>query len=155
LDPNEVSTTPVPATPELTLFINAHGALTKQFTLDVDGNLVKTESGQMAVGTARRIAIGDAQALADLINTISSDQALALGSMRSGLPAQVTVVTKKALNGATAPDIISRSRDYLTFGQERRGFCLGDFDQKGITAEVRDKLEQSGGFVAALGTVIP
>jgi hypothetical protein len=153
--PDEVSAAPDPATPELTLFVNAHGALTKQFTLDDKGNLVKTEGGQMVGGTAMRLAIGDVQALADLIGTISSDQALALGSMRSGLPAQVTVVTKKALNGGTAPDIISRSREYLTFGQERRGFCLGDFDRKGITAEVRDKLEQSGGFVAALGTVIP
>src|SRR5262249_38954378 len=143
------------ATPELTVFVNAHGALTKRFTLDADGNLVKTEGGQMAAGTAMRIAIGDVQALANLIGTIASDQALALGSMREGLPAQVTVVTKKALHGVTAPDIISRSRDYLTFGEGRRGFCLGDFDHKGITAEVRDKLKQSGGFIAALETVIP
>src|SRR5262249_16320104 len=155
LDPDEISATPGPATPELTLFINAHGALTKQFTLDADGNLVKTEGGQMAAGTARRIAIGDAQALADLIGTISSDQALALGSMRAGLPAQVTVITKEALNGVTAPDVISRSREYLTFGEGRRGFCLGDFDRKGITAEVQNKLEQSGGFVPALEAVIP
>jgi hypothetical protein len=153
--PDEVSTAPDPATPELTLFVNAHGALTKQFTLDANGDLVATEGGQMAEGTALRIAVGDVQALADLIGTISSDQALALGAMRSDLPAQVTVVTKKALNSGTVPDTISRSRDYLTFGQERRGFCLGDFDRKGITAEVRNKLEQSGGFVAALGTVIP
>jgi hypothetical protein len=153
--PDEVSATPDPTTPELTLFVNAHGALTKQFTLDATGNLVKIEGGQMAEGTAKRIVIGDVQALADLIGTISSDQALALGSMRYDLPAQVTVVTKKALNGGAASDIISRSREYLTFGQERRGFCLGDFDRKGITAEVRDNLEQSGGFVAALGTVIP
>src|SRR5262249_39782048 len=131
------------------------GALTKRFTLDADGNLVKTEGGQMAAGTAMRIAIGDVQALANLIGTIASDQALALGSMREGLPAQVTVVTKKALHGVTAPDIISRSRDYLTFGEGRRGFCLGDFDHKGVTAEVRDKLKQSGGFIAALETVIP
>ena len=85
--------------PELTLFTNARGPLTKQFTLDADGNLVKTEGGQMVAGTAIRIAIGDVQALADLIGTISSDQALALGSMHDGLPAQVTVVTKEALNG--------------------------------------------------------
>jgi hypothetical protein len=65
------------------------------------------------------------------------------------------VNTKTALNSGTASDIISRSRDYLTFGQGRRGFCLGDFDRKGVTAEVQDKLEQSGDFVAALATVIP
>jgi hypothetical protein len=146
---------PDPATPELTLFVNAQGALTKQYTLDANGNLVKTEGGQMVAGTAMRIAIGDVQALADLIRTTLSDQALALGSMRGGLPAQVTVITKEALNGVTAPNVISRSREYLTFDEGRRGFCLGDFDRKGITAEVQDKLEQSGGFVAALGTVIP
>src|SRR5262245_29898563 len=87
--------TPDLATPELTLFANARGPLTKQYTLDANGNLMKTEGGQMAAGTARRIAIGDVQALAKLIGTISSDQALALGSMRVGLPAQVTVTTKK------------------------------------------------------------
>jgi len=143
------------ATPELTLFTNARGPLTKQYTLDADGNLVKIEGGQMVAGTAMRIPISDMQALADLIGTVSSNQALALGSMRVDLPAQVTVVTKEALNGVTAPDIISRSQDYLTFGEGRRGFCLGDFDRKGITAEVQDKLEQSGGFVAALEMVIP
>jgi hypothetical protein len=137
------------------LFTNTHGALTKQFRLDANGNLVKTDGGQMVAGTAQRIAIGDAQALADLIGALSSDQALALGSMRPDLPAQATVATKKALNGQTAPGIISRSRDYLAFGESRRGFCLADFDRKGITAAVEDKLTQSGGFVAALATVIP
>jgi hypothetical protein len=121
----EVDAQPDPATPELTLFVNAHGALTKQFTLDADGNLVKTEGGQMTAGTAMRIVIDDVQALADLIGTMSSDQALVLGSMRGDLSVQVTVITKKALNGVTAPDIISRSREYLTFGEGRRGFCLG------------------------------
>ena len=149
------STASDPTTPELTLFTNTHGTLTKQFTLDTGGNLVKTEGGQMVAGTAMRIAIGDVQALAELVGTISSDQALALGSMRVDSPAQVSVVTKQALNGRTAPGTISRSREYLAFNEGRRGFCLGDFDRKGITAEVRDKLEQSGGFVAALGTVIP
>jgi hypothetical protein len=155
LRPAEVSTAVDPATPELTLFTNARGALTKQFTLDADGKLVKTEGGQMVAGTAMRIAIDGVRALAELLGTVSSDQALALGSIRSGLPAQVTVTTKKALGGGAIPNTISRSREYLTFGQGRRGFCLVDFDRKGITPEVQDKLEQSGDFVAALGTVIP
>jgi len=143
-----------PATPELTLFGNAHGPLTKQFTLDADGNLVKTEGGQMSGGAAMRIPVADVQALAKLIGTIKSNQALALGSMRGGLPEQVAVTTKTSLNGRTVPGTISRSREYMAFG-ERPGFCLGDFDRKGITAEVQDKLEQSGGFADALGTVIP
>jgi len=146
---------PDPATPELTLFVNARGALTKQFTLDADGNLVKTEGGQMSKGTAMRMAVDGVQALAELIKTMASNQALALGSMRPDLPAQVAVTTKGALNGGTALGIISRSREYLAFDEGRRGFCLGDFDRKGITAEVQDKLEQNGGFVAALATVIP
>jgi hypothetical protein len=150
--PRATSAASDPTTPELTLFVNTHGALTKQFTLDGNGSLVKTEGGQIVAGTAMRVAIDDVQALADLINTRSSDQALTLGSMRGDLPAQVTVTTKKQLNGGVRPDIISRSRDYLVFGQGRRGFCLGDFDRKGITAEVQDRLDQSGGFVAALGT---
>jgi hypothetical protein len=154
--PDEASTARDPAAPELTLFVNANGALTKQFTLDADGKLVKTEGGQMAVGMAMRLAIDNVQALADLIGTMSSNQALALGSMPACLPAQVSVTTKKALNGRTAPDnTITRSREYLTFDEGRRGFCLCDFDRKGITAEVQDKLTQSGSLVAALATVIP
>ena len=152
---DKTNTTPVLAAPELTLFVNARGALTKQFMLAANGDLVKTEGGQMAAGTAKRIAIDNAQALAELISTLSSDQALGLGSLRAGLPTQATVITKRALEGRSAPDVISRSREYLTFSESRRGFCLCDFDQKGITAEVQDKLEQNGGFVAALGTVIP
>jgi hypothetical protein len=151
----ELRAAPDPATPELTLFVNAAGALTKQFKLDADGNLVKIEGGQMAAGTATRVAIANVQSLAELIGTMSSDQALALGSMRVDLPAQVIVTTKPVLNGRTFPGIISRSRDYLTFELEKRGFSLCDYDRKGITAEVEDKLAQSGGFVAALATVIP
>src|SRR5262249_36233356 len=63
--------------------------------------------------------------------------------------------TKRVLNGRVAPNSISRSREYFMFGKDQRGFCLGDFDRKGITAEVQNKLEQSGGFVPALQTVIP
>jgi hypothetical protein len=154
-DPAAPRLVPDPATPELTLFVNAHGALTKQFKLDANGDLVTTEGGQMAAGTAMRVAVSDVQALAELIGTLSSDQALALGSMCAGLSAQVTVTTKKALNGETAPGSISRSREFMTFRPERRGFCLCDFDRKGITAEIQDKFTQSGGFIAALATVIP
>jgi len=54
---DKTNTTPVLAAPELTLFVNARGALTKQFMLAANGDLVKTEGGQMAAGTAKRIAI--------------------------------------------------------------------------------------------------
>jgi hypothetical protein len=151
---DEACTARDPAAPELTLFGNADGPMTKQFTLDADGNLVKTEGGWMSTGTARRIAVGDVQSLAKLIADMPSDWALTLGSMRSDMPAEVVVTTQSVLNGRTVPGTISRSRDYMTF-EQRRGFCLIDFDRKGITAEVEDKLEQSGGFVAALTTIVP
>jgi hypothetical protein len=143
-----------PATPELTLFVNAHGPLTKEFKLDAAGMLAEIKRGYMRAGTAMRRAIADVHALAQLIGAMASEQALAPGSMRVDMPAQVRVTTKDKLNSGTAPDVISRSRDFMTFTQ-RRGFVLIDFDRKGITAEVQDKLTQSGGLIAALATVLP
>ena len=43
---------PDPTTPELTLFVNADGALTKQFMLNADGNLVRSKAARWLPASA-------------------------------------------------------------------------------------------------------
>ena len=65
----------------------------------------------MSEGTARRILLDDVATLAVLINNMRSDEALALGRLRAGLPAEVSVRLKKELNESTPSDTIARSTD--------------------------------------------
>jgi hypothetical protein len=61
---------------------------------------------------------GEIHEFADLLPRLKSNEAIALGVLRSDLPDTVRVVTKEKLaqlNGATAPDIIARTSDYINF----------------------------------------
>jgi hypothetical protein len=98
------------------------------------------------------------QALADLINAIEFDQALALGSLRQGVLDAVAVTTKAQVSpppARTSIDVVARSRDFLTFRNEARGYALLDFDTKNMSAVVKERLAAAGGFVAALESVAP
>jgi hypothetical protein len=147
-------------TPELTIFENSRGPLVKSFSLDADGNLVKTPGGQMGSGRGARVTVPDARALASLINAMTPRRALAMGALRSDLPpivrvAPVRVVKKRALNGGAAPDLIARTRGHMTFRPGSRSFVLIDFDTADMPAAVKTRIEQCGGFVGALTTIIP
>ena len=80
---------------EITMFTKSEGPLTKRISLSEDGS-VKSDGGAclMAKGVAGRVAIADVQQLATLIEQLQSNQAIALGALRTGLPDQVKIVTK-------------------------------------------------------------
>ena len=78
--------------------------------------------------------------------------------MRPDLPDQVEIVTADALrklNGATKPNIIARTLDHIYFAKGQPGLVLFDFDQKGMPADVRQRIDEAGGFEAALLSVLP
>src|SRR5262249_15426201 len=105
-------------------------------------------------GRARRVPLEGVDELASLISSLGSDEAIALGALREGLPAEVQVVTKNKLNGPNAP-IIARTTDYITYRPGQTAFVLIDFDRKGMPDEVKTRLDDLGGFWQALCSVMP
>src|SRR5258708_4659627 len=100
---------------EITCLTNG-GPLTKRIYLDENGALKSDGSACiMTRGTARRVAISCVRQLGELIAGLKSNQAIALGSLRPGLPDEVKIATRRAINGATGPDVISRTADNFQF----------------------------------------
>jgi hypothetical protein len=141
---------------EITLFRKAGGPLTKKIVLALDGSL-QSDSGAcvMSYGTARRFGFSRIGELAELIDLFGPDQALALGRLRSDLPAQVEVTTKRKLDGGAAPNLIARTRDDISFRAGEPALALIDYDIKGMPSGVADKIEELGGLWPALASVIP
>ena len=108
----------------------------------------------MSRGVARRVEVADIQQFAALIE-LPPHQAIALGTLRAGLPDQVEVVTKKLLNGVAQPDIIARTGDAIVYREGQPAFALLDFDTKGMPPDVAAKLKRLGGFWEALLSVLP
>jgi hypothetical protein len=106
----------------------------------------------MTRGSAQRVGIAD---LAGFIAGLKSDPALALGALRPGLPSPVRVVTRRALNGATSPDVVSRTMQHIVYRAGQPGFVLFDIDTKSMPREVAVRLEKAGGLWAGLTTIVP
>jgi hypothetical protein len=140
--------------PEITVFAKS-GPFTKK--LELDGDTIKSDNSvcSMARGTARRTAIAGVRELGALIGALPSNQALALGSLRHGLPAEVAVVTKRQLNGGAREGVIARTAESLVFHPGQSGFTLLDFDTKGIPTEVAARVDKAGGLWRALRVVVP
>jgi hypothetical protein len=97
---------------ELTRLTKDGGPLTKLISLGPDGTVVSDGSAcVMTRGTAERVKIADIDELATLIGSLHPSQAIALGTLRDGLPDEVRIVTKKKLNGQA--NTIARTRDEL------------------------------------------
>ena len=81
---------------EITLFQKSDGPLTKRISLAPDGTVKSDGSACIMVqGSAHRVQVGDVGDLAGLIEHVQSNQALALGRLRPGLPNRVTIVTRR------------------------------------------------------------
>jgi hypothetical protein len=142
---------------QLTVLTKSGGILTKVISLAPDGSISSDASAcVMARGTAARIEIDTVQQLADLIENLPPNSAIALGALRSDLPDPVKVISKDRLakarlNSATvASNIIARTGSEIVFQKGQPAFALLDFDRKGMPANVAAELETRGGFQAAL-----
>jgi hypothetical protein len=141
---------------ELTVFTKAGGPLTKQILLASDGSIKADGSAcVMSRGAARRFRFDSMQQFADLISGFQPNEALAVGTLRADLPDEVQVVAKRNLNGATRPEIIARTRDYISYRPREPALAPIDFDQKGMPPPIAAKIDKAGGFWAALTIVLP
>jgi hypothetical protein len=108
---------------EITLFRKAGGPLTKKIVLAPNGSLHSDSSAcVMSYGTAWRCGVSRLGELAELIDRFGPDQALALGRLRSDLPAPVEVTTKRKLDGGAAPNLTcERWRHFAASPPHRTG----------------------------------
>jgi hypothetical protein len=141
---------------EITLFAKSGGPLTKKISLDSNGGILSDASHCfMTCGAASRTTIEDVNELGALMHGMLNNNALALGSLRAGLPRQVNIVTKHSLSNTTPLDTVARTKETLVYRSGACGFVLLDFDTKGMPALVADRLNALGGFVPAIASMIP
>jgi hypothetical protein len=81
---------------EIVFITKIGGALTKRIQLDENGCL-KSDGTEcvMSRGIAQRAPIAGVERLAHLIQSLGSDQAITLGTLRAGLPHEVTIATRR------------------------------------------------------------
>ena len=89
------------------------GPLSKMIRLDGDDIVSDGSACVMSHGEARRLPIASADALAQVIAGLSSQEALSLGRLRADLPAKVEVVTQRKLNGQAAT--IARTKEFIEY----------------------------------------
>jgi hypothetical protein len=141
---------------EITVFRKAHGVLSKRISLNKAGAVESDGSEcRMTEGSARRLKLNSVEALADLIEQMAPEEALALGQLRAELPDKVKVILARDLDGARRPDVIARTTDFLHFEPGAPAYMLLDHDRKGQPREVADKLKELGGFWKAITKVAP
>jgi hypothetical protein len=141
---------------QITLLAKNDGPLTKRISLAVDGSLQSDASAcVMTRGIARRFQFDGVEELAAAIARLRPNEALALGALRTGLPDQVEIVTKRQLNGADHPGIIARTEAYIDFRPGKPALGLIDYDTKGMPADVAARVAELGGLWPALVSVIP
>jgi hypothetical protein len=141
---------------EIVCFTKSGGPLTKRIYLTEDG-LPKSDGSAcvMSRGVAQRFEISGAARLSCLLEQLHSTQAIALGTLRAGLPDKTEIATKRALNGSTRPDVIARTGANIIYRPGQSAFALIDFDTKGMPAHVAARLDQLGGCWPALLSIVP
>jgi predicted P-loop ATPase len=138
----------------ITVFSKAGGPLTKEIFLNKKGELVIDGSAcVMSKGRAQRVQVGSVEELAGLIGKLHSCQAIALGTIRDGLPDQCKIISKAKLNGAVAPNVITRTHDNIIYREKEPALALIDFDRKGMPDVVKDRIGDD--FWDALVEVLP
>jgi hypothetical protein len=138
---------------KVTVFQKHGGPLSKRLSIDAEGRLVKDSSAcWMSEGKARVHALNADQpfgALAGVIFSLKSHQALAMGTIAGLQPEQpVKVVTKAKLDGQE--NTIARDRDHVVFEPDQPAMVLLDYDTDGMPGPVRERIEEAGGVFEAL-----
>ncbi|XIA64703.1 hypothetical protein ACFIOY_38945 [Bradyrhizobium sp. TZ2] len=144
-----------PMGPQVTLISkrDTPSLMSKRVSLDGDGRLKSDGSEcRMITGTAARALAGTASDLARIIHGCGSNQ-IALGALKDSLSTPVNVTTKDRLN--QNPGSIARTRRFIDYRPAIPAWALVDFDTKGMTDEVRKRIDAAGGMWDALLAVAP
>ena len=144
---------------EITGFAKSNGILSKRISLNDDGSVRSDGTACLMInGLARRVHLTGMDELSQLVDSLSSNEAIALGALRADLPEQVEIVTKKqlsGLNGAAHPGLIARSSGNIVYRPAKAAVVLFDYDEKGMPPQMRTRIETLGGFGRAMLTVLP
>ena len=140
---------------QITLFRKRNGILSKHISLRDGKANVDNKHCYMKKGEARRVELNGIASLGQLLESMRSHEALALGRLRSHLPDRVRIVTKDNVDDETADDVVARSGAYLHFAPNQPAYMLLDHDRKGTPREVAGKLAAAGGFWSTFVQVIP
>jgi hypothetical protein len=138
---------------EITILTKQDGPLTKRISLAPDGAIKADGSAcLMSHGRARRAHISSVDALAALLEQLTSNQAIALGALRADLPDEVVVIPKDKLNGAAG--VIARTRKDILYKKGHPALALLDHDAKQMPLEISNQIAALG-FWGALIKILP
>ena len=143
-------------TPQITLFkkYDSNPLMSKRISLDEHGRLLSDGSHCLMIyGAATRVAAATAGDLAKIIGACCSDEAIALGALKDGLPNSVPITVPGRLRGS--PGAITRSRAFIDYRAGIPAWVLIDFDTKALPANVSARIEATGRAWKALMTVAP
>ncbi|MFZ1106963.1 MAG: hypothetical protein WAN43_01265 [Rhodomicrobium sp.] len=111
-------------TAHLTVIRNAHGPLSKTFTLK-DGTLQKTATADLVEGHATRVAIDDIHGLANVLAGLDASEALTFGVTRNRV---ARIATQAAVKRGRALGAICRDREHFRW-PNGRGVLMLDIDR--------------------------
>src|SRR4029077_16699117 len=133
--------------PQITLITkrDVPALMSKRISLTSDGKLKSDGSEcRMITGTAALAPAGTASALARIIQSCGSNQAIALGAVKKDVSTPVEVTTKNRLD--QNPGAIARARGFIDYQPGCPAWALIDFDTKGMPKEARERIDASGGM---------
>jgi hypothetical protein len=152
----EVVATVAVAKTQITLItkLDKPSLMSKRISLDAKGE-IKSDGSEcrMITGTAERAHVTTATALAAIIASCRSDQAIALGALKPDLPKSVSITIPNRLKKKI--NTITRSRSHIDYIAGATSWCLLDFDTKQMPDEIKARITAAGSMWNALLTVAP
>lgn len=127
---------------KVTLFTSDHAPLAKRFALR-ESEINKTSLASLSRGTAQTIAVPTAAALNQLLDGLTSRQAISTGHLRKGMVAQIGPQARLQSGE------ISRSLTHFHFAEHQAGWLLWDYDSKSMPAHVTGRIADLGGPLEA------
>ena len=109
----------------------------------------------MSTGDAYRLPVPTVHALAAAINSLGSNEAIAIGALKEGVSDGARVVIKRNLPEPEQADVIARTKDFVIFPKYKAGYILFDVDTKGMPQSVRDRVAALGGAWPAIVDAVP
>ena len=122
---------------EITGLASSTGSLIKRIGLSPDGKLVSDGPAcVMSCGWAKRVHLSGVVDLSVLIGSLDSNEAIALGALRSNLPDLVEITTARRLaemDGAAPPGLIPHGRSHRLCPEDLR-LCTPGLRHQGYAA---------------------
>jgi Family of unknown function (DUF5906) len=140
---------------EVTILRKDRGIISKRISL-VDGKVASDGSAcGIGHGRAERRHVDGLAGFAELIGGLKPNEAITLGVLRADLADDVAIVTKDEVPANATEFVAARSGDYIVYRDGEPAFVLFDHDTKDMPGHVARRIEELGGFRAALLSTLP